>query len=92
MYRIIKVSDGTEIGVTDTIEFIRYGNSGCFDPADQKHAIGVAVNSVPYNLVGRDEIEGAETVVVSEIDGGAVLAKQGSLVDDLILSALGVQN
>ena len=87
MYRIIKVSDGTEIGVTDTIEFIRYGNSGCFVPADQKHAIGVAVNSVPYNLV-----EGAETVVVSEIDGGAVLAKQGSLVDDLILSALGVQN
>lgn len=92
MYRIIKVSDGTEIGVTDTIEFIRYGNSGCFAPADQKHAIGVAVNSVPYNLVGHDEIEGAETVVVSEIDGGAVLAKQGSLVDDLILSALGVQN
>ena len=81
MYRIIKVSDGTEIGVTDTIEFIRYGNSGCFVPADQKHAIGVAVNSVPYNLVGHDEIE-----------GGAVLAKQGSLVDDLILSALGVQN
>lgn len=69
-----------------------YGNSGCFVPADQKHAIGVAVNSVPYNLVGHDEIEGAETVVVSEIDGGAVLAKQGSLVDDLILSALGVQN
>ena len=67
MYRIIKVSDGTEIGVTDTIEFIRYGNSGCFVPADQKHAIGVAVNSVPYNLVGHDEIEGAETVVVSEI-------------------------
>lgn len=92
MYRIIKVSDGTEIGVTDTIEFIRYGNSGCCVPADQKHAIGVAVNSVPYNLVGHDEIEGAETVVVSEIDGGAVLAKQGSLVDDLILSALGVQN
>ena len=58
----------------------------------KKHAIGVAVNSVPYNLVGHDEIKGAETVVVSEIDGGAVLEKQGSLVDDLILSALGVQN
>lgn len=28
MYRIIKVSDGTEIGVTDSAEFIRYGNSG----------------------------------------------------------------
>ena len=72
MYRIIKVSDGTEIGVTE--------------------AIGVAYNCIPYNLIGHDEIEGADTVVVSEIDGGAVLAKQGNLVDDLILSALGVQN
>ena len=33
-----------------------------------------------------------KSLVVSEIDGGAVLAKQGNLVDDLILSALGVQN
>ena len=74
------------------VQRLVYGNSGCFVPADQKHAIGVTVNSVPYNLVGHDEIKGAETVVVSEIDGGAVLAKQGSLVDDLILSALGVQN
>lgn len=92
MYRIIKVSDGTEIGVTDTIEFIRYGKSGCFVPAAQDEAIGVAYNCIPYNLIGHDEIEGADTVVVSEIDGGAVLAKQGNLVDDLILSALGVQN
>ena len=52
----------------------------------------MAYNCIPYNLIGHDEIEGADTVVVSEIDGGAVLAKQGNLVDDLILSALGVQN
>ena len=52
----------------------------------------MAYNCVPYNLIGYDKIEGADTVVVSEIDGGAVLAKQGGLVDDLILSALGVQN
>ena len=92
MYPIIKVSDGTEIGVTDAIEFIRYGKNGCFVPAAQDEAIGVAYNCIPYKLIGHDEIEGADTVVVSEIDGGAVLAKQGNLVDDLILSALGVQN
>ena len=40
MYRIIKVSDGTEIGVTDAIEFIRYGKNGCFVPAAQDEAIG----------------------------------------------------
>ena len=56
MYRIIKVSDGTEIGVTDTIEFIRYGKSGCFVPAAQDEAIGVAYNCVPSNLIGHDKI------------------------------------
>ena len=92
MYRIIKVSDGTEIGVTDTIEFIRYGKSGCFVPATQDEAIGVAYNCIPYNLIAHDEIAGADTVVVSEIDGGDVLATHGNLVEDLIMSALGVQN
>lgn len=91
MYHVIKM-DSIDLGITDSINYIRISEDGCFVPTDQEHAIGVAVDSVPYNLVGHDEIEGAETVVVSEIDGGAVLAKQGSLVDDLILSALGVQN
>lgn len=91
MYHVIKM-DSTDLGITDSINYIRISEDGCFVPTDQEHAIGVAVDSVPYNLVGHDEIEGAETIVVSEIDGGAVLAKQGSLVDDLILSALGVQN
>lgn len=78
MYRIIKVSDGTEIGVTDTIEFIRYGNSGCFVPATQDEAIGVAYNCVPYNLVGVEEIDGADTVVVSKIDAGEVMKEMAS--------------
>ena len=91
MYRIIKI-DGTELGITDSVNYIRYGDGGCFTTATRKDAIGVAFKSVAYNLVGHEDIEGADTVVVSEIDGGAVMAKQGGLVDDLILSALGVQN
>lgn len=90
MYRIIKVSDGTEIGVTDAVEFIRYGNSGCFVPASQENAIGVAYDGVPYNLIGSDEIEDADTVVVSKVDGGAELHIQRELMDELILSALEV--
>lgn len=78
MYRIIKVSDGTEIGVADTVEFIRYGKSGCFVPATQEEAIGVAYNCVPYNLVGFEEIEGADTVVVSKIDAGEVMKEMAS--------------
>lgn len=78
MYRIIKVLDGTEIGVTDSVEYVRYGNSGCFVPADQNHAIGVAFNGTVYNLVGFDDIDGAETVVVSKVDSGEVLKEMAS--------------
>lgn len=78
MYRIIKISDGTEVGVTDSVVFIRYGNSGCFVPTTQDEAIGVAYNGTPYNLVGFDEIEGADTVVVSKIDAGEVMKEMAS--------------
>lgn len=88
MYRIIKVSDGTEIGVTDSVEYIRCGNSGCFVPTDQDHAIGVAHNGVAYNLIGHNDIEDADTVVVSKFDGGNMVAEQQHLVDELILTVL----
>ena len=70
MYRIIKV-DGTELGITDTINYIKIGLSGCYANATKDDAIGVAFKSVPYNLVGHNEIKDADTVVVSAIDGGA---------------------
>ena len=65
MYRIIKI-DGTELGITDSVNYIRYGDNGCFTPATREDAIGVAFKSVAYNLVGHEDIEGAGTVVVSE--------------------------
>lgn len=50
----------------------------------------MAFDSVPYNLVGHEDIDGADTVVVSKCDGGAMVAHQRDLVDELILSALEV--
>ena len=45
MYRIIKI-DGTELGITDSVNYIRYGDGGCFTTATRKDAIGVAFKSV----------------------------------------------
>ena len=70
MYRIIKI-DGTELGITDSVNYIKIGASGDFTTATKETAIGVAYNSTPYNLNGHSEIEGADTVIVSAIDGGA---------------------
>lgn len=70
MYRIIKL-DGTELGMTDSVLYIKVSNSGSFTPCPVDEAIGVAFNSEPYNLIGHNEIDGADTVVVSAVDGGA---------------------
>lgn len=70
MFRIIKI-DGTELGITDSVNYIKISANGCFVPTDKENAIGVAFQSTPYNLAGHEEIDGADTVVVSVIDGGA---------------------
>lgn len=89
MYRIITV-DGTELGMTDSVLYIKIGSSGSFTPCSIDEAIGVAFNSEPYNLIGHNEIEGANTVIVVKCDGGSLVAHQRDLVDKLILSALEV--
>ena len=49
----------------------------------------MAYDGVAYNLIGHDDIEDADTVVVSKFDGGGVVAEQQHLVDELILTVLG---
>lgn len=87
MYRIIKI-DGTELGITDSVNYIRFGEGGCFTPTARENAIGVAFNSVAYNLVGHDEIEGAETVLVSEVDGGQEIKTHQTAIEGLIQTIL----
>lgn len=83
MYRIIKI-DGTELGITDSVNYIRISDNGCFTPTTQKEALGVAFNSVAYNLVGHEEIEGADTVVVASIDGGAEVGSLANTINVLL--------
>lgn len=69
MFRITK-TDGTELGITDSVLYIKIGASGCFTPTTKENAIGVAFKSVAYNLIGHSEIENADTVEVSSVDIG----------------------
>lgn len=83
MYRIIKI-DGTELGITDSVNYIKIGASGDFTTATETDAIGVAFNSTPYNLMGHSDIEGAETVIVSKIDGGAEVGSLANTINILL--------
>lgn len=80
MYRVIK-TDGTELGITDSVNYIKIGASGNFASATEADAVGIAFNSEPYNLVGHDDIEGVDTVVVSKIDGGQLVKEMASYAE-----------
>lgn len=83
MYRIIKI-DGTELGMTDSVNYIKIGASGCFASADKENAIGVAYQSTPYNLLGHNDIDGADTVIVSVADGGAEMYNIANTINVLL--------
>ena len=87
MYRIIKI-DGTELGVTDSVNYIKISENGCFTNATAEDAVGVAFNSVAYNLVGHNEIEEADTVVVSKIDGGYEIKSHQTAIEGLTQTVL----
>lgn len=87
MYRIIKI-DGTELGITDSVNYIKIGESGSFTIATEEDAIGVAFDSVAYNLAEHNEIEGAETVVVSKVDGGYEIKSHQTAIEGLIQTVL----
>ncbi len=79
MYRIIK-TNGAELGITDAPVYIKRNESGSLAPCTAAEAIGVAYGSVPYNLLGHKDIEGAETVLVKEMDGGEAANALGVLL------------
>lgn len=83
MFRIIKI-DGTELGLTDSVLYIKITESGCFAPTTKDKAVGIAFRSIPYNLVGHSDIEGADTVVVSAVDGGETVSGIESTINILL--------
>lgn len=71
MYRITTV-EGLFVGFADTLNFIRKNDNGIYIPVKQPKAQGIAYNSVAYNLMGHDEIDG-ETVIIGDADFGGFM-------------------
>jgi len=65
MYRIV-TTDGTELGITDKILYIKKSASGALIVAEKDNAIGIAFESEAYNLEGHSDIAGAKTVTIIE--------------------------
>ena len=68
MFKIMK--EGAVIGMTEKPTYIRQSPNGCYVLCQEPDATGVAFNGTAYHLLGRDALEGAETVMLEEADAG----------------------
>ena len=80
MYKIIK--DGTTIGLTEFLTYIKQHDNGCFVLCPEPEASGIAFGNTVYHLAGREAIEGAETVALEHIDAGKEIELVNTTISD----------
>lgn len=85
MYSIISQTTGETLSITGEPFYIAYDlDADVYYVASQESAQGVAVESVPYHLFGRNEMRGTEeTVLINSIDMGSVIMEQNILIETL---------
>lgn len=87
MYQVFK--DGRVFGYIEQPIFIRLHENGSYVRTSETEAQGIAIQSTPYHLLGREDLPGAvATVGISEIDGGTVLVNQQDSINELIQTVL----
>ncbi|MGM9602436.1 MAG: hypothetical protein ACI3W5_12760 [Faecousia sp.] len=73
MFKIISASNGESLGMTEAPNYIKQAENGCFVLCPEPEASGIAFEGTTYHLLGRDALEGLETVALQETDAGAEL-------------------
>ena len=68
MYKITR--DGASLGLTERPTYIKQAPNGCLVLCPESEATGIVWEGTPLHLLGRDELEGAETVMLEEMDSG----------------------
>lgn len=80
MYRVV-TTEGTELGITDSVLFIKISPEGTYIEATADEAVGIAFESTPYNLMGHTEIKDAKTVILVETTLAQVMKEQTAMVE-----------
>lgn len=96
MYKLISTKDGSTVGSTEKLFFIKKKEStGCYVQTDEKNAQGVAYLGTAYNIQGRDGVGADDTVILIEYDAGteadknsAAIAENSAAIDHLIVTML----
>lgn len=80
MYKIIK--DGATLAMTEAPNYIKQQENGCFALCTAEEAAGIAHAGTVYHLLGRQPLEGVETVVLEATDAGTLLVEARQAADD----------
>lgn len=95
MYQIIKNGDSAPFALVEKPIYVRQHAEGFYALCAEAEAQGIALNGQPYNLLGRLPMEGLETVLLVETDGGSILHKSTehtaeleATVDELTIAML----
>ena len=73
MFRITK--SGAVIGMTETPNYIKQQENGCFALCPEPLASGIVFEGAVYHLMGREALDGVETVMLEATDAGAEIVK-----------------
>lgn len=73
MFKIIK--EGTSLGMTEAPIYVRQAENGCFVLCREAEATGIAHNGTVYHLLGREAVEGAESVILEKTDAGDLVKR-----------------
>ena len=73
MYKITR--GGAFLGMTEAPTYIKQSEDGCFILCPEPEASGISYAGTVYHLLGREAIEGAETVAVQNVDAGAEITE-----------------
>ena len=73
MFRITK--SGAVIGMTETPNYIKQQENGCFALCPEPLASGIVFEGKVYHLLDRPALEGVDTVMLEETDAGTEIVK-----------------
>ena len=73
MFRITK--NGASVGMTEAPTYIKQHSNGSFVLCPEPEASGIAFAGSVYHLLGREPLEGAESVMLEEVDAGTEITR-----------------
>ena len=83
MYRITRANNGESLGMTEAPTYIKQHENGCYVLCPEPEASGIAFAGNVYHLLGREDLEGVETVMLEETDAGPMVAAAHDLSADI---------